>query len=254
MPKFFITEKDEVSNENIIIISEENVNHIKNVLRYKKGDFLVLCNGCGTDFTVRIINLEKEKIITEIVGVDVNNTEPPFDLFLFQAIPKGEKMEFIIQKAVELGIKAIIPVITKRTIQKFDSVYDMEKKKLRWQKISYEASMQCNRGIIPEVILPITFDKAISCFKNLDLILIPHEKEKENTIKLYVNNIKSHNMAIKKAGLFIGPEGGFSDDEITLAVKSGGITVSLGSRILRTETAAIAAIVILMYEIGDLCK
>ena len=251
MSRFFITDKDNVSPGNITIAGEE-VNHIKNVLRCKKGDILVLCDGNGTDFKVRIDSIKQGQIVTTVVDVSKNFMEPPIDITLFQGIPKGDKMEFIIQKTVELGVKKIVPVVTERTVLKLDCKEDREKKRTRWQKISLEAAKQCDRGIVPEIEVPISFKESLKYFDSFDFTLVPYENEEHKTIKSFIKEIKSGKINIKTAGLFIGPEGGFSEEEVNLAVKSGGTLVTLGPRILRTETAGLVVLAILMYELGDM--
>lgn len=250
MSRFF------VSNENIfedsIIITGEDVNHIKNVLRYRIGDILVLSDGKGTDFQARIDRFEKGQIITKVGNISRSKTEPPLDIVLFQGIPKADKMDFIIQKNIEIGVKRIVPVVTERTVLRFNGEKDKIKKASRWQKIALEAAKQCNRGVIPKVDIPTSFKDTIKLAGDLDFILVPYEKEEHLTIKAFMDNIKSSKISIKKIGVFIGPEGGFSENEIADAINFGGDIVTLGPRILRTETAGLVVLAILMYELGDM--
>jgi 16S rRNA (uracil1498-N3)-methyltransferase len=250
MSRFFIS--DENVFEDSIIIKGEDVNHIKNVLRCRMGDMLVLSNGKGTDFQVRIDNLQQGKIITKIENISKSKTESPLDIILFQGIPKGDKMDFIIQKSVELGVKRIVPVITKRTVLRFNNEKDKVKKTSRWQKIALEAAKQCNRSVIPKVDIPVNFKDAIKLSSEFDFTLIPYEKEKYLTLRTFISNVKTGGIKIKAAGLIIGPEGGFSEDEVDEAVNHGASSVTLGPRILRTETAGLAVLAILMYEFGDI--
>ncbi|NSW91315.1 MAG: 16S rRNA (uracil(1498)-N(3))-methyltransferase [Firmicutes bacterium] len=180
MSRFFITDKNNIFSDSIIITGED-VNHIKNVLRCHVGDPLVLCDGNGTDFQVRIDSFRQGQITTKIVSISKNRTEPPFDIVLFQGIPKGDKMDYIVQKGVELGVKRIIPIMTERTVLKFNSEEDKKKKKTRWQKISLEAAKQCNRGVVPEIEVPIHFKESLEYLNNFDFTLIPYEKEKDRT-------------------------------------------------------------------------
>ncbi len=250
MSRFFISDEDVF--EDSIVIKGEDVNHIKNVLRCRVGDMLILSNGKGIDFQVRIDELQQEQIITKIENISKSKTEPPLDIILFQGIPKGDKMDFIIQKSVELGVKRIIPVITERTILRFNSEKDKAKKTLRWQKIALEAAKQCNRGIIPQVDIPMNFKDTMKLFGDMDFILIPYEREKYLKLGNFIEKIKTDGIEIKAVGLIIGPEGGFSEDEVDEAVNHSARSVTLGPRILRTETAGLVVLAILMYELGDI--
>lgn len=244
MPRFFV-EKNNIHSDNIVITGDD-VKHISRVLRLVCGDLITICDGEGTDYTVRIERCGKDSIFTSIVNSGKNKTEPPIEVSLFQGIPKSDKMDFIIQKSVELGVRKIIPVITERTIIRFDNNKSLDKRVARWQRISLEAAKQCNRGVVPQVEYPLNFEEALGFCADDGLSIIPYEKEKANCLK---SIIKSNP---KKAAVFIGPEGGFSEAEIIKAVNFNIKPVSLGPRILRTETAGIALISILMYEWGDM--
>ncbi|MCX8131006.1 MAG: 16S rRNA (uracil(1498)-N(3))-methyltransferase [Clostridia bacterium] len=247
MPKFFI-EKENISG-NYIYIYGDDVNHIRRVLRLKCGDNIIVCDGNGYDYDVRIECFEQEAVKTSIVSTSANISEPPVDVTLFQGIPKSDKMDFIIQKSVELGVNRIIPVSTERTVVRIDSKKDAESKVSRWQRIALEAAKQCNRGAIPQISFPISYLESLDLAKQADLAIIPYEKETGNGLRVL---IKEKN--IKKLSILIGPEGGFSEKEIENAIRYGINPVTLGPRILRTETAGIAVISILMYELGDIGK
>ena len=244
MSRFFVKQEDIHSNE--IYIRSEDVNHIKKVLRAQCGDVLTLCDGKGSDFEVEIKELEKDYILTSIISSMSSRSEPPIDITLFQGIPKYDKMDFIIQKSVELGVNRIVPVITDRTIVKIANISDTENKRVRWQKIALEAAKQCNRGVIPSVEVPMNFDSALKLAKESQLSIIPYEKEMQKRIKDYISE------GIKSLAIMIGPEGGFSEDEIIKATLNTIKPITLGPRILRTETAGIVVISILMYELGDM--
>jgi len=253
MSRFFVTDMDESSE--VVSIKGDDFNHIKNVLRYRPGDSITLCDGKGFDYQAYIEGFEKDRVIIKITDRWKNSTEPPIDIVLFQGIPKGDKTDFIIQKTVELGVKRIIPLMCERTVLKFESQKDMEKKRMRWQRIALEAAKQCNRGIIPEVSMPVKFEEALEYAGSLDLAIMPYEKEKERTIKWLINgSLLSNGQAAKSIGVFIGPEGGFSEKETELASRHEITMVTLGPRILRTETAGLAVVAILMYELGDIGK
>jgi len=254
MSRFFIT-KDNIFQDKIIITGED-YNHIKNVLRSRVGDHLVLCDGESKDFHVTIDAFDTNKIITTILNKQENRTESFVNITLFQGIAKGDKMDFIIQKGVELGVKCIVPVITERTVVRFEKGKDEIKKKERWQKIAFEAAKQCNRGIIPLIGAPLYLDKALDIMYKFNLSLIPYEKEKCFTLKSVLSDLKNKgsDKDIIEIAVFIGPEGGFSEKEIEAGIKAGVVPVTLGPRILRTETASLATITIIMYEleIGDI--
>lgn len=245
MSKFFVNKKD--INENFINITGEDVKHIQKVLRMQPGEPLTICDGNGSDYDVVIERFESDHIVTSIKAITAALTEPPIEVVLYQGIPKGDKMEFIIQKCVELGITKIVPVITDRTVVKFENQKEALKKADRWRKIAAEAAKQCNRGILPDVSEPLQFKKAIETVKTFDARFIPYECEKENSLKKHLMTFSG-----KKIAIFIGPEGGFTEEEIEFSKSNNIIPVTLGPRILRTETAGIAVLAIIMYEKGDI--
>lgn len=247
MPRFYLKPEDEII-DNIIYFSGEDVNHIKNVLRLVKGNYIIISSGSGIDYEVELVSFENGILKAEIIRKTENSTEPKINIILFQGVPKFDKFEFIIQKSVEIGVCKIVPVITNRTIVKFNSNSDIDKKVSRWQKIANEASKQCNRGRIPDISTPIKFKDAIK--SNLfQKAIIPYEKEMDNKLKNCLQEINK--TSINKIGVFIGPEGGFSEDEILMSKENDIESVSLGPRILRTETAGIVVLSAIMYEMGD---
>lgn len=245
MPRFFINSND-IFDDNINITGED-YNHIKKVLRLRVGENITLSDGMGNEYLAEIKGFGDGFANAGIIERYQNITEPPIVVTLYQGLPKSDKMDFIIQKSVELGITRIVPVITERTVVKLDGEKDKAKKCERWNRISQEAAKQCNRGIIPKIEVPVSFKEALRQAKDTALSLIPYEKETKSTLKQILN--KSSN--ISKISVFIGPEGGFTEKEIDEAVNCGINPVTLGPRILRTETAGIAVLSILMYELGD---
>lgn len=248
MSRFFVNCSDILNNT--IKITGEDVGHIKKVLRLKCGDHITVCDGQGMDYHVRIDRVEEDSVYTFILDSFKSLTEPPVEITLLQGLPKSDKMDYIIQKCVELGVNRIVPVVTERTIVKIDSGKDAQKKAERWNKISKEASKQCNRGIIPKVDVPVSFNEALDIVKNSDLALIPYEKEALNGLR----RILSDRRNASSICVMIGPEGGFTEKEVELAVNTGAFPVTLGPRILRTETAGVAVVSIIMYELGDVGK
>lgn len=253
MSRFFINSANVDLLSNTIEITGDDVNHIKNVLRMACGDGLMLSDGIGTDYVASIMKFEKDKITASIKESKPNCTEPPVDITLFQGIPKSDKMDYIIQKSVELGIKRIVPVITGRTVVRFDNAKDMAGKTERWRRICLEAAKQCNRGTIPVVDEPVRLEKVLEARSDYVLSMIPYEKETGNKLKKCLDSFNRQGTNCRIA-VFIGPEGGFSEDEINNAMLAGVKPVTLGPRILRTETAGLAVISILMYEFGDMGK
>lgn len=242
MAKFFV-EKNQITDEKVYI-NGENANHIVNVLRYKIGDEIEVSAGDGFDYICEIEEIKNSEVVSKIIDCFGNDSEPKTKITLYQGLPKGEKMEMLIQKCVEIGIEKIVPVYTERTIVKLSGKED--KKVARWNKISEAASKQSRRGKIPTVENIISFEKAIEICQENDLNIIPYEKEQENTIKNIIKNFKG-----EKIGIFIGPEGGFAEKEVDLAIKNNVLPTTLGKRILRTETAGMVATAILLYEMED---
>ena len=246
MPKFFIPHEKITDTQ--IIIDTEDVAHITRVLRLGVGDTLTCCDSRGTDYDVKISNVEQKRIITDIIGSKKSDAEPNIKVTLFQGLPKASKMEYIIQKNTELGVSEIVPVKLSRCVVKIDKKKDEEKKLDRWQKISESAAKQSGRGIIPEIKPFMTLDEVISAANDFDLFFVPYECEEQKTLKevlLSENNVKT-------VGFVIGPEGGFDKAETEKLQAAGIPTVTLGKRILRTETAGEAVLAMTMYEIGDI--
>lgn len=246
MPKFFVT-SDKIT-ENQIIIDTEDVSHISRVLRLGEGDTLTVCDSQGTDYEVEIVMLGQKEIVCKINSKSASASEPNIRVTLFQGLPKASKMEYIIQKTTELGITEIVPAKLSRCVVKIDSKKDETKKLDRWHKISESAAKQSGRGIIPKISPIMTLDEIIEKSKEFDLFFVPYECEEQKTLKETLLSKKD----IKTVGFLIGPEGGFDIAE-TEKLKNADIdTVTLGKRILRTETAGEAVLAMTMYEIGDI--
>ncbi len=211
------------------------------VLRMSEGDSVIVCDGEGNDYDAIITSVSKTEVVAEIKGKYVCDAEPCVDVILYQALPKQGKMEYIIQKNTELGVKCIVPVYTKRCVVKPSD------KTERWSKVAESAAKQCGRGIIPDVLPAISFDEAVKQMKEYDLALMPYECEEEVSLKSVLKSAE-----YKTVSVFIGPEGGFDLKEIEAARNAGIKTVTLGKRILRTETAASAVLPIIMYENDEL--
>lgn len=239
----FFVDKKYIDNE-FITIKGSDVNHIKNVLRMKQGEELLISNGVDKDYYCRIDKISDDEIKAKIYDTDSMGSELDTEFYLFQCLPKGDKMELIIQKAVELGVKEIIPVASKRAIVKLDDKKADTKVK-RWNLISESAAKQSRRIIIPQVKKPMTFGEAIEYTKTMDISIIPYENYKDMTETRHVIDKIQPGM---KVGIFIGPEGGFDESEIEMSMEAGVERVSLGRRILRTETAGMTILSILMFK------
>ena len=241
MYRFFV-DKNQIS-ENEIVITGADVNHIKNVLRMKVDEEMVLSDGENFEYRCLIKELGETEVLAEIIYAQETGIELKSQIYLFQGLPKSDKMELIIQKAVELGVFQIIPVAMKRSVVKLDSKKEANKLK-RWQSIAESAAKQAKRMIIPEVSRIKTFDEAVAMARDLDICLMPYEKAKDiNATKAFLETIEVG----QSIGVFIGPEGGFAEEEVSAAMINEVKTITLGKRILRTETAGITMLSILMF-------
>lgn len=231
-----------------VSIFDGDVNHIRKVLRMKEGDELTVSDGDGTDYFCRIRSISEEVVVCDIVDSWTSYVELPVKLYLFQGLPKADKMELIIQKAVELGAYEIVPVAMSRSIVKLDEK-KAGKKTARWQGISESGAKQSGRAIIPEVKSPMSYKNALEYAKTLDAIIVPYEKTDGIEVSRELISKLCSDENIKSIGIFIGPEGGFAEKEIEQALDAGATPITLGRRILRTETAGLAVLSILMYQL-----
>ena len=246
MHHFFVS--PEQVQEDIIRIEGTDVNHIKNVLRMRVGEELSISDGDIHCYYGEIAELSSEEVVVSIKEKRVSETELPSKLYLFQGLPKGDKMELIIQKAVELGVYEIVPVATKRAVVKLDDKKAVKKVE-RWNSISEGGAKQSGRTVVPKVQNVMSYKEALQYAKKLDVLMIPYElAEGMDVTKQVVEGIAPG----QSVGIFIGPEGGFEVSEVELAMEYGAKPVSLGKRILRTETAGLTTLSILMYQLE--CK
>ena len=243
----FFVQPEQIQGKTILITGSD-VNHIKNVLRMKPGEELSVSNGVdGKEYRCGIESLGEDEILCTLRFIKEEGLELPSRIYLFQCLPKADKMELVIQKAVELGACAVIPVAAKRCVMKLDA--KKEKNKLaRWQQIAEAAAKQSKRRIIPEVTRVMSMKEAVSFAADMDVKLFPYELAEgmERTRKL-VDGVK----AGQRIAVFIGPEGGFEDSEVEEARKAGFAPITLGKRILRTETAGFTVLAWLMYRLED---
>lgn len=244
MPKFFVS-PDKIS-DNKIIIDTDDVLHIKRVLRLSQGDEITVCDSTGTDYKATISVIADKHIECNVIVSVKNDTESNIKVTLYQALPKASKMEFIIQKTTELGIVRVVPCTLSRCVVRLDGK-DAAKKVERWQKIADEAAKQSGRGIIPEISPVMSFRDAVEEMQKSDLCFVPYESAEDIRLKPVLSSTPA-----KTIGYMIGPEGGFSPEEAEYLKNRGIPLVSLGKRILRTETAGMAVLSMLMYELGDI--
>lgn len=246
MNRFFVDDPGAFSDRSVVITGED-VNHVKNVLRLKENDELIVSDGRGRDYHCRISGITNEEVVADICDICDNFSELSTEITLFQGFPKGDKMELIIQKTVELGVTRIVPVMTKRTVVKLDDK-KAKKKTERYNMIAESAAKQSGRGMIPEVTMPVSFAEAVSMAEKLDMNIIPYEEaEGVEYSRNIIKNIKGK----KSLGIFIGPEGGFAREEVEKALDAVVSAITLGHRILRTETAGMAVISIIMFELEE---
>lgn len=245
----FYTERSNIS-ETQITLTGEDVNHIKNVLRMKPGEELIICDGEGTDHYCRIASFGRDTVTADILESFGSKAELETKIYLFQGMPKKDKMELIIQKAVELGVYEIIPVMTKRVIVKLDDAKKEARRLERWQSIAESAAKQSGRGIIPEIVEVMDFRQALEYAKTLDVSMIPYENADSSECGMENSRAVVRGLHGKRSvGIFIGPEGGFEESEIEQALNAGLKCISLGRRILRTETAGLAILSVIMFEL-----
>ena len=228
MPKFFVNE-EQIQKEDVKVIGND-VKHIKNVLREKVGNELIICNTSNKkDYLCKIEEISEEYIKCKIEKELENNSESNIQVTIMQGLPKADKMELIIQKSVELGVYDIIPIEMKRCVVKVNEK-DKQKKLQRWQKISEVAAKQCGRNIIPKIKPILNLKNICNMLKEYDIVLLAYEKEEKITIKQELNNIKENlnNNSKFKIAVIIGPEGGISTEEVELLQKNGAKSITLG--------------------------
>lgn len=241
MYKFFVEPEQIV--EDTVFITGEDVNHIVHVLRMKKGEQVLVSTSNDREYLCEITALEEEAVQLKLLDVYGSNRELPIEVTLYQALPKGDKMETVIQKMVELGAVRIVPVVTKRCVVQLDQK-KAAKKVARWNAISEAAAKQSKRNKIPEVMMPMSFAEALLDAKKLEAALIPYENaEGMEQARCMVDEAAKK----RSLGIFIGPEGGFTEQEIEKSQQNGVKPISLGHRILRTETAGMMLMSVIMF-------
>ena len=249
MHKFF-TPEEYISNEKAKIIGDD-VKHIYKVLRLNSGDKVIINNCNGMEFLGEINSISKTEVIVDILEKLTTNNESNIKISLFQGMPKAQKMDLIVQKGTELGVYEFIPVITERVDVKLKGDF---KKIDRLNKIAKEAAKKSKTTIIPKVLDVVDFNYVIDNMSNYDLFIVPYENAESYGVKALIKDLESKGIKenIKKVAVLIGPEGGFEDEEISMLKDKGAYIITLGNRILRTETAGFTAASLIQYELGDL--
>lgn len=235
MPRFFV----ETVQGAKVVLDGENASHISRSLRMKLGEIITISDGQGTDYGCELTEINGDTITAKILYSQKSEAEPTVEVNLYQGVPKGDKFDDIIQKSVELGVHSITSILTSRCISRPDNK-SASKKNQRYQKIAIEAAKQCGRGILPQVNSMISFKEAIKQATE-DVKIIFYEGGGESLTEIIGKSLDA-----KSYGIFIGPEGGFEKEEVDLFLSNGGIKVTLGNRILRTQTAPIVAITSIM--------
>lgn len=247
MQRFFVEPHQIDEEAHQIHITGSDVNHISNVLRMKSGEELWISDGSKYEYRCTIESFEPDEVLLHIVYSQEPEYELPCRIYLFQGLPKADKMELIIQKAVELGAYEIIPVETKRCVVKLDGKKSA-KKTARWQQIAESAAKQSKRMLIPNVHEVLTFREALKYAESMDVRLVPYELARGmQETKEILAGIEPG----QSVGIFIGPEGGFEEKEIEAAIEGGAKPITLGRRILRTETAGLAILSVLMFQLEN---
>lgn len=245
MYHFFVTPGQ--ITEEYAVITGQDVNHIRNVLRMKAGEQVGIRDGISRNYICELEEIGSSEIRAKILSVDEDSSELPARIYLFQGLPKSDKMELIVQKAVELGAYQIIPVTTRRAVVKLDHKKEETKRK-RWNTIAESAAKQSGRMLVPEVTGVMTLTQACAFAKTLDISLIPYElAEGMADTKKIIGQVKPG----MQVGVLIGPEGGFDVEEVEQATEAGFHPITLGRRILRTETAGLTALSILMFQLEN---
>lgn len=241
-PRFFAT--NEVFGEGTVTLTGESARHISRSLRMRRGEMIVVCDDAGNEYTCELVAFTEDSVEGKIVDMCRSASEPPYEAILYQACPKGDKMDTVVQKSVELGVAKIVVFVGQRSIARYDGA-GLAKKCARWQKISEEAAKQSGRGRIPTVTFVLDTAQAVAEMAKHDHSFMCYEGEGASFIGNIIKEIPGDERPV--ISFMIGPEGGFSDREVTLCKDAGLRIANLGKRILRTETASGFVLSCLLY-------
>ena len=245
MPRFFVA-PEKIKNGFVYIVGQDAI-HISKVLRLGEGEQILVLDGCGNSYQAVIKNAGREQVVCAVTGELPPASPSGPRLTLIQGLPKGEKMDLIVEKSTELGVSRVIPLVCERAVVKLEGDKPYRRRE-RWQRIAREASKQCRRPDIPEIDLPAGWEQVLPGLDRRAVALMPWEEENVVTLKSFLRE----NTPQEQICVFIGPEGGFAPGEVGRARAHGVRTVTLGPRILRTETAGLAVLAMVMYQWGDL--
>ncbi|MEG6614839.1 16S rRNA (uracil(1498)-N(3))-methyltransferase [Peptococcaceae bacterium 1198_IL3148] len=245
MARFFVEPKNIKKNQ--AFITGQDAKHAQKVLRLKEGDLVTILDGVGNQFRAQIRDFNRELITCDLLEQQPAVGEPPIAITLAQCLPKADKMELVIQKGTELGVTKFIPIKCQRSVVKLDQKKGAERRE-RWQRVAMEAAKQCRRPMVPMVEAPMELKDLFEQIPADALVVMPYENETTRSLQEIVKEYSDQ----KNFYIIIGPEGGFDQEEVALAQQHGAKSISLGPRILRTETAGLAVISVIMYTYGDL--
>lgn len=247
MPKFFFEPSESADFESgSITITGSDARHIARVLRMRPGDRITVCDCRGFDYLCEIIEATPDTVPVKVLERRRSASEPTVNVTLYQGLPKGDKMDFIVQKSVELGVTAIVPVMTMRSVSRPDPK-TLERKVERWNRIAAEAAKQSGRGILPKVLPAVSFEEAVDTASH-DILLLLYEQNGGSLSEHFAN----WDGTLTSIGAIVGPEGGFDAKEVDYARSRGIVTAGMGPRILRTETAPLCALSVIMYATGNI--
>lgn len=249
MHRFFV-DIEQIVGDQITIVGSD-AHHIADVLRLSPGERIIMCDGEGFEYEGEILSSKRSAVTASVLSMKKSTSEPPVRVILAQGIPKKvENLELVIQKATELGVSRLVPLISERTVARLKED-KLDARLSRWNRIALEAAKQSQRAIVPVIDKPMNITEFLDTIPRDALCIIPWEKEKDTGIKEFLQ-LELENQFPRTTAVLIGPEGGFSEEEVDVARRAGAVPVSLGPRILRTETAGITALSLILYELGDL--
>jgi 16S rRNA (uracil1498-N3)-methyltransferase len=237
--------------EDHVVITGDDAHHLQRVMRVKTGDRVIVSDGSDREALVQVSGLDKDRVTARILEMLPMDHEPQVEVWIAQSLPKGDKMETVIQKGTEIGAARFIPFVSERTVVQLDAKKEAKRTE-RWQKIAKEAAEQAHRNRIPGVDSPRTWTELLQVAQQTDAALLCYEKESGTQLKPALRKLFKHNAKPLRLMLIIGPEGGFTEQEVVQAEASGCLPVSLGKRILRTETAAMVGLACILYESGEM--
>ncbi len=243
MPRFFLL-SESPREDGTFLITGDNAKHISFSLRMRRGEHITVCDGAGVEYDCEIEDFDGQTVLARTLAAHASVSESPLRIRLYQSVPKGDKFDYIVQKAVELGVSEIVPVYSSRCIVKPDAKSE-EKRLTRLGKIAEEAAKQCGRGIIPKILAHMSYAQAVKACENTEAFIC-YEDEKSFSLKSYLRRLSEQKT--QTLGFFVGPEGGYSPQEIALAAEYGIASTKLGNRILRSETASGFVLSAITYE------